>query len=199
MHADDREEFGKILAEIYGGLDKPLSEATREGVLKGLLGKMSLLEFARVRDLVLSELENGERPNRFGLPEIWAAKRRLRARVSTTFEQPREAWKGDGWDIQANLHLLAYIRRVMAENPKRYGRPASYLAMRNTTREQSPNADASPEFIRAVKILVTAKNLWARDMREAEAEGVTPADGGKAWFEEGMQRAETAIKEPVAA
>lgn len=116
-----------------------------------------------------------------------------------------EAWNGDQWDITANYHLMAYLMRQMQANPQRYGRPASYLAMRNTTREQSPNADASPEFIRAVHILHDYKKAWARDMREGnvdpstgEIKPPTLAEQKSAW-EDCMQRAEAAIAEKVAA
>jgi hypothetical protein len=116
-----------------------------------------------------------------------------------------EAWKGDHWDVEANHHLRAHLMRRMQAKPRCYGRPASYLAMQGSTRETSPNADASPEFIRAVHILRDYKKAWARDMREGNVDPstgeVTPpslADQKAAW-EDCMQRAEAAIAQQVAA
>lgn len=115
-----------------------------------------------------------------------------------------DGFKGDEWDMAAGRHLLAYITRVMPQNPQRYGRPASYLAMKGD-RKKSQNADASPQFIRAVGILVQFKNAWARDMREGnldpETGEVTPpnAQSQKDSWEDCMQRAEAAIAQKVAA
>jgi hypothetical protein len=68
------------------------------------------------------------------------------------------------WTVAANFHLLAYFRARIARDPRCYGVPASYLAMKNTTREESPNADASPEWIANVYRIVAAKNAWVAEM-----------------------------------
>jgi hypothetical protein len=78
-------------------------------------------------------------------------------------------WSGDGVDAAANRHLLAYLVRAMAQDPRRYGRPASELAMRLEQRERSSNADASQEFVDNVHVLVRAKALWAEEMRAMPA------------------------------
>jgi len=107
-------------------------------------------------------------------------------------------WQGDKWDIAASRHLLAHIMREIRANPRKYGRPASYVAMRTMSREQFPNADASPEFIAAVQTLVGFKNAWAQDMREwLDPEtgeiGRPPVDVQQAAWADCMQRAEAAI------
>ena len=104
----------------------------------------------------------------------------------------------DRWDIAANRHLLAYLMRRMAENPHAYGRPASYLAMRVIARRENQNADASPEFVRAVETLVAYKRAWAQDMREwVDPEtgevGRPSVDAQKAAWEDCMARAEADI------
>jgi hypothetical protein len=177
MRDDERNAFDAIIGEMYGAIDKPLSEVTREGLRKGLSGKMSLLDLARVRDLVLEDCERGERPNRFGLPEIWAAKRRLRAAAPPqSVEKP---WTGDHWDERANTHLFGYVTR-QGQLRCYYDEPAT-------------------------KILVAYKNNWARDMREGnlnkqtgEFEAPSVAEQKSAWLD-CMARAEEAIKHKVAA
>lgn len=91
------------------------------------------------------------------------------------------------WDIAANMHLLAYVRHKRVP-----GRPASYLGMKRTTREESPNADASPEFIANVRLLVDAKNAWASDMRDLaprDEDGV-PAELQRKIWDDYITRAE---------
>jgi len=109
---------------------------------------------------------------------------------------PRPAdWQGDQWDVAANRHLVAHLLRELRANPHKYGQPASYLAMRATTRRENPHADASPEFMRAVETLVAYTRAWAQDMREmaAESGGVVPVDLQRAAWEDCMARAEADI------
>lgn len=99
-------------------------------------------------------------------------------------------WQGDAWDVAANTHLLAHITRRLKADPRCYGRPASAHAMRTTT---DPNADASPEFIAAVGLLVQAKNTWANDMREIAEDGAVNADLQRASWNDLIGAAETEI------
>lgn len=114
-------------------------------------------------------------------------------------------FKGDGWDVSANLHLLGYITRKIPENPQRYGKPCSYLAMKDPDRAKDKILDASPEFVRAVGILVSYKNAWARDMREGNLDLTTGEISGpsveqqKAAWKDCMLRAEADIAQKAAA
>jgi hypothetical protein len=81
MTDGDRPEFERLLSELFAALDKPLYESKREGFWRGL-AKMSIVEFTRCRDLVLEELEQVDPPKTFGVSEVWAAKRRLRAKAA---------------------------------------------------------------------------------------------------------------------
>lgn len=197
MQAADREAFDTILAELFAAIDKPLGDTQRAAFWKGLQ-RMHIVEFARCRDQLLSEFEKGEAPRKFGVPDIWAVKRRLRASAPSPTEQAKEPeWLGDRWDEEGSLHLQAYIRRRLSVDPQCFGRPASYMGMKTST---TPNADASPEFVRNVHKLVAAKNLWAVDMREIapEPEDVAPEVKQAAW-EEYIQSAEADIAQQVAA
>lgn len=82
-----------------------------------------------------------------------------------------DRWQGDDWDRAANRHLQAHITRRLHADPRCYGAPASGRAMRILSREESPNADASPQFVRNVHRLVAAKKAWAADMRDVAQQG----------------------------
>jgi hypothetical protein len=115
----DRKAFDEILAEIFAAIDKPLGEAQRSVFWKGLKD-MGVLEFARIRDLLLKDYrEREEPPRKFTLGDIWTARKRLRAIAPRTDEAP--PWPGDEWDRRGNLRMLslvlraAYARRRLAE------------------------------------------------------------------------------------
>lgn len=196
MQADDRKAFDTILAEIFAAIDKPLGETQREAFWKGLQ-RMHIVEFARCRDQLLEELEKGEPPRRFGVGDIWGVKRRLRAPAPTAIQQKQSEPTGDKWDEEASLHLQGYIRRRLSADPQAFGRPASYMGMKTMS---TPNADASPEFVRTVQKLVAVKNLWAADMREIAPgpEDVAPDVKQAAW-EDYIASAEADIAAAVAA
>lgn len=186
-------EFQAQLSELFGALDKPLTESQRAGFWKGLQ-RMSLVEFGRCRDQVLRELADGEPPRRFGVGEIWAAKKRLRAAAPD--KPPVDPWQGDRWDEAANFHLLRHIAGALHADPRCYGRPASYMGMKTLT---TKNADASPEFIRNVQTLVAQKNHWAAQMRGSDpGEGVPLEEQREVW-RECMRRAEAEIAGRVTA
>lgn len=67
---------------------------------------------------------------------------------------PPDSYSGDKWDVAADLHLLAHIRRVMSDDPRKYG----HLGKNGT--------GWTDEFEANVKRLVAAKNQWAADMRD---------------------------------
>lgn len=117
MQEGDRDAFDTILAELFAAIDKPLGEAARSAFWKGL-ANMSLLEFARTRDMLLVEFGEGEAPRRFGVSDIWAAKRRLRAQAPAPLV-PNDGWDGDKWDQRANLRLLSHIIRTTFTRRKR--------------------------------------------------------------------------------
>lgn len=184
----DRPEFERMLREIFGALDKPLTEHQRAAFWKGLQ-RMSLPEFERCRDLILRDLEDGEPVRRFGVAEVWAARKQLRAAAPD--KPPTDPWPGDRWDEAANTHLLAHITRSLHANPRCYGRPASYLGMKTT---RTKNADASPEFVRNVQTLVGYKNRWAAQMRASDSGEGVPVEEQREVWDECMRRAEEEIR-----
>lgn len=105
-----------------------------------------------------------------------------------------DAWQGDEWGSAANHHLLAYITREVSRNPERYGkgRP-TYEAMQKKRKPGDGNADASPEFVACVQVLVGYKNGWAQDMREEAVAGAVPVERQKAYWADCMRRAEEQI------
>jgi hypothetical protein len=168
--------FGKTPpAEWVGAIDM-LNDAQLERGLKRLVfgGKgqaPSLPEFIRMcRALGNDEYDDGQP----ALPKL---------------EAP-DAWKGDVWDMAANRYLLGHIAKQMAKDPKMYGQPASYRAMKATDEDLNKlgldkhNLDASGEFVDRVNALVAAKNAWAADMRDLAVNGSVPPSTQKAvWYD----------------
>lgn len=138
MHAEDRRAFDTILAEIFGAIDKPFTDAAKEGFWKGLQ-RMSIVELSRCRDLLFEDMEQGERPRNFSVANVWSLKGRMRAAAPT--EHVGDGWQGDDWDLRANMRLLSRVLR------------ASTRQIRYT-----------PEQTRA---LVAMKNHWAEVMRQS--------------------------------
>jgi hypothetical protein len=104
------------------------------------------------------------------------------------------------WTMAGNTHLLTHIRRHIAKRSRRYGTPASFIAMRASTREESPNADASPEFIANVGRLVAAKNAWVTDMLDlAQKTGEVPVELQRTIWKDYLQRAEAEIAASIRA
>lgn len=111
MQENDRAAFEEILAEIFASIDKPLGEAQRSVFWKGLKD-LGIVEFARIRDLLVREYrERDEPPRKLTIGDIWAAKRKLRA-AAPREPTPEDAWQGDEWDQRANLRLLSYVLRA---------------------------------------------------------------------------------------
>ena len=99
------------------------------------------------------------------------------------------------WDVAANTHLLAYFREKLAENSRRYGRPPSYLGMKNSTLAKSSNADASAEWIANVQRIVAAKNVWVAEMTDLAAGngGEVPAETQREIWDELIGLAEAQV------
>lgn len=193
MQETDRQAFEVILAELFAALDKPLSEAQRVGFWKGLQ-RMSIVEFSRCRDQMLAELSEGEAPRKFGVADVWAAKRRLRAPAPESTPKEPE-WQGDDWDIAANNHLLAHILR-QRQMGVHYADPET-AAMR---RRANQPTEESRELTAP---LVAYKKAWAQDCREYR-EDMDPKTGEylpppvevqKRWWNDCMRRAEERVNQ----
>jgi hypothetical protein len=74
----------------------------------------------------------------------------------------------DQWGPRANVHLLALIRKLYGRGRRVPGRAASAVGMRMGV------SDAGDTFAHNIGILVSAKNTWAAQMREAEFSGAMP-------------------------
>ena len=103
---------------------------------------------------------------------------------------PPDAFAGDNWDMAANRYLMGHIAKRLSENPRFYGKPASYEAMRANDDDlrqlglDKHNLDASGEFVDNVAKLVAAKNAWAADMRDLAVNGEVPPSTQKAvWYD----------------
>lgn len=101
-----------------------------------------------------------------------------------------DTFTGDVWDMAANRYLMGHIAKRMSQDPKMYGRPASYAAMKASDEDlrilglDKHNLDASGEFVDQVHRLVAAKNAWAADMRDLAVNGEVPPSTQKAvWYD----------------
>jgi hypothetical protein len=160
---------------------------------------------AAVGFLNQAQLERGLRRLLFGgkseppsLPEFM---RICRAIGSDDFDEGRptmpalagpDTWLGDAWDAAANKYLMGHLATQMQHDSRKYGRPASAKSMQ-TRREDSPNGDASPEFVANVGRLRQAKALWAADMRDMATDGEVPVEIQKAVWKDYIGRAEADI------
>ena len=108
----------------------------------------------------------------------------------TLEEREREKWM-----LAANLHLLKHVRKALAHRFTCYGRPASYLAMKNRKREDFPNADASTEFLANISELVSAKNTWAAEMYDIARNtgGTVPSEVQRSIWDDLLARAEARV------
>lgn len=88
------------------------------------------------------------------------------------------------WDVQANLHLMAYLMRQ--------ARSGIHYASERMRAYPMP-AQSDHETTELMRPLVDAKTYWAQDMREHEAVSGIPADGGKSLWSEYVEAAESRI------
>jgi hypothetical protein len=170
---EERKAFDANLAEIFAAIDKPLGDATREAFWKGLQD-MSILEFARIRDLLLQDFrERDEPPRKFTLGDIWTTRKRLRAAAPPKDDTPK--WDGDVWDQVANQQLLRHITTRIPADPLRYGHRSEL------------------RFATNINALVAMKNRWAAIMREAAGPDGVPASEQRQCWDECMRQAEEII------
>lgn len=164
MHANDRPAFDVMLAELFGALDKPLTDAKREGFWKSL-EKMSLVDFGRARDMLLRDLADVTPGmwKQFTAGDIWAAKKALRAKAPVFQHEkanPAEDALWDGWALAGNRYLLALVMRL----PKLGKLPP--VGPGGCNRPSQALVDFTWR-------MTDAKNHWVRDMRDLDSgEGV---------------------------
>lgn len=101
-----------------------------------------------------------------------------------------DPWDDKPWEKAGNRYLLGYLAKQLGQDPKRYGRPASYMAMRMSEEDLRKRGlhrkllDASEDFIANVNTLVRAKNAWVEDMKDLAANNrgeVDPATQKAVW------------------
>lgn len=137
MQAGDRQAFETILGEMFAALDKPLGDVKVEAFWKGLQ-RLSILDMARIRDELLAELESSEPPKNFTVADVWALKRKLRARAPVVVNQ-RSLPAGTAYDEGA---LEAEIGRLTSgDKPERAAQFASYVRQNVRNWEERRAAD----------------------------------------------------------
>jgi len=186
VQESDRVEFKRLLEALFGALNKPVTEGCENGFWKGL-EKMSLPMFGRCVEFLLQELEQKETPRGFSVSDVWAARRKLKAPAQTYLHQQPESpegWKGDRWDIQANMRLLEYLTKRLSRDPRCYGEVSRAIPW-------AADAVATAEQRACTRILVGYKGAWARDMRE---EPNATAEFRDDCWRDCMMRAEAEIK-----
>lgn len=100
------------------------------------------------------------------------------------------------WQIAGNRRLLGHITRRIPQDTNCYGRGPTAAGMKASS---TPNADASPEFVRAIGTLVAMKNRWVELMQQsAGPNGVPPDEQNQSW-RECMRQAEEIIAAEKAA
>lgn len=169
MLSTDRSEFETHLGAMFGAWNRVLSQDAKEGYWKGCQ-QMALSEFIRSCSKAIQSYTEESSQRLPDVGAIWAIKRGLRTTPAVTQEKP-DSFKGDHWDVKANIHLLAYIHR----RPKRYsdGNPKSEYTKARTA------------------LIVAGKNEWAQYMRESDGH-VEIQDQKDVWAN-CMQAAEKAI------
>lgn len=167
----DRPEFDKQLAILCAAMDVPCTEERKEGYWKAL-NSMPLIRFARTIEYML------EKESWVKIPkpsQIWDGSKRMK--TPDHYGAKDDGWRGDFWDIAANVNLRDHLTFRLKNKMALPGTPASYEAMRASDEElrirgiDKHNLDASPEFITAVGKLICAKNNWSADMRDLSSNG----------------------------
>lgn len=174
-------KFGKTPpAEWVGGInmlnDAQLERGLRRLVFGGKGHPPSLPEFVRVcRAIGNDEFEEG----RDELPKL-------------THE---DSFKGDAWDMVGNRYLMGHIAKLMKNDPKCLGRTASAKLIQAPLKDLQELGvdlhylDASGEFVENIKLLVTAKNSWAADMRDIAVNGQVPVNDQQTIWRDYMKNA----------
>jgi hypothetical protein len=130
----------------------------------------ALPEFVKLCRMIGDEVDEGPRPIQLLAP-------------------PEE----NPWIAEGNQHLRSHLNTQLATNSQRYGKPASYEAMKDPKRADDKNLDASPEFVRNVHTLVAYKNRWTEMMMNADAGQGVPIDEQQEIWDECMRLAEAEI------
>lgn len=124
-------------------------------------------------------MENADGDTRFPRPAFFLPKEPRPA----TAQEVMDGFIGDRWDIAGNHLLLAYLRRQLANEPRKWG------------------VSGSPQQARATCILVKHRKSWSELMRnwgvtaEGELEIPPAADQNAAW-KGAMESAEHEIAHP---
>lgn len=174
MTTTDKPKFLELLNALFGAHGRTVWDGAVSGYWKGL-EKMSLMQFERSVEKAIDKLAHSERgvskiPT---VSELWDISRGIRA-YETPIQSTEPEWLGDGWDVNANLLLLAYIERKKdSREMDRYAPDSPY---------NGRHVVVGPLTKSRTVILVKWKDIWARDMREDRAEG-GKLDGKKAWFD----------------
>lgn len=175
---DEEPAFEAITKEMFAALDKPMTKE-KLTVFKKSFANLSINQYARCRDKLLKNLQDGkEVPRSFGPANIWAIVDSLRSHAKM-FAPPvnTDEPKSDVWDDEANKHFRKYIhvRRSQGVN---YG----HRDVERTRELLGP--------------LLGYKSAWATDCREyvAEHKKSPPEELKKSWWTECMTRAEEQIK-----
>lgn len=175
MNANEEDAFQAIVTEMHNMYDKPLPQSKRDVFHRSFFNAMSINEFARIRDKMLRNLQDGQEvPRGFGPANVWAVRSSLRARPPIA--EVRENETGDSWDIEGNQRLWIYVR-WKAGRRVYYGGPDAKRALELT----------AP--------LLAYKAAWVIDCREHEQETGTapPMETQRSWWIEVIRRAETEI------
>lgn len=176
----DRPEFEKQLAILCAAMDVPCTEERKEGYWKAL-HSMPLIRFVRT---IQHMLENESWVKIPKPSQIWDASKRLKS--DQHFGAKDDGFRGDMWDIAANVNLRDHLTFRLKNKMALPGTLASYEAMRASDEElrirglDKHNLDASPEFLAAVGKLICAKNNWAADMRDLSSNDPVPLETQRA-------------------
>lgn len=159
MEAGERLAFETIIGEMFAALDKPLGEVKTEAFWKGLQ-RLSILDMARIRDELLAQLESSEPPKSFSVGDIWALKRRLKAKAPF----------GTGQSSSPNLHgeaaLQAEITRLTANDKS--DRAAEFAAIiRQNVRNWEERRLANPEKWRKDVTLAKLDRIIATEPQDS--------------------------------
>lgn len=198
---DDRKA---LIQRLFGAANKSCDEAKMDGYLEALK-LMDTPRLMRVCERVLDGIRELTDPEDYRPPTagaLWKVYRRLRALPTapplTLHGAPEQ--KPDGWAVNANLLLLAYVTRGLL--PKMVGIRGVTMPDAGRYAPDSRYDSAKrcvvpgPLTIARTAVLVKWKNVWARDMRE-DRELYDGKLEGRAFWLDCMARAEAELDEMI--
>jgi hypothetical protein len=188
VQLSDRQDFERMLRELFGAIGQTLSDEKVEGFWKGL-ASLQLIEFGRCVDQLYADLKSTPAPKTYTVGHVWQAKRALRASPPMYPHPQRDNDGWDGWSKSANHHLLTYVKTALSARPRRYGDGG--ISGRVGPGERRWSA----EFERNIARLVAAKNAWVSDMRDlaAHGNGEVAVERQREIWSDYLQRAEAEI------